>query len=247
MIRGITKTGSFISSKIGRAIKDYNLIEDGDRILVGVSGGGDSLTLLKLLKERQKWSPAKFEVVAAHIGSDLKCGNYVNKNVLKKIFKDINIKYVFKNMRLLEKRKDVNCFWCSWNRRKMLFKTARSMGCNKVALEYHKDDIIETTLLNLFFLGEISTMNPRQELFKGKIVIIRPLCYVEERTIKKFAKEMGFLNSTRKFPNLQNVNREYVKKVIEDLEARCSGVKTNIFNSIARVKSDYIGLKRVDF
>jgi tRNA(Ile)-lysidine synthetase-like protein len=242
-MKNFTKTGFFISSKIGKAIGDYNLIEDGDRILVAASGGKDSLTLLKLLRERQRWAPAKFEIVAAHIETDLKCGYSVDKDFLIKIFKDLGVKYRFKKIKLLDKKDDINCFWCSWNRRKTLFKTAYNLGCNKVALGHHKDDIIETTLLNLFFQGEISTMNPRQELFDGKIVIIRPLCYVEEKTIKKFAKENGFFKNIEKSTKLQDSNRRYVKELIKDIKKRCPNVKTNIFRSITRVKSGYINLK----
>src|SRR4030042_4994572 len=170
----------FISSMIGKAIGDYNLIADKDRILIAVSGGKDSLTLLKLLMERKKWSPAHYELYAAHIETDFYCSSCVHKGTLDKIFKEIGIEYVFRKITVLDKEKKTNCFWCSWNRRKTLFEIARDFGCNKVALGHHKDDIAETTLLNLLFKGEFSTMNPRQELFGGKIVIIRPLCYVEE-------------------------------------------------------------------
>lgn len=238
-----SKAGSYISSKIGKAIKDYDLIEDGDRILVGVSGGKDSLTLLKLLKERQRWSPAKFEILAAHIESNLKCGIGMPKKLLIKIFKDMGVKYVFKKMTLREKDKKAGCFWCSWNRRKNIFQAAHDMGCNKVALGHHKDDIIETTLLNLFFLGEISTMNPRQELFKGKIIIIRPLCYVEERTIRQYAKECGFIVKPCASKKPRDLNRVYLKAFIKDVEKRCPAVKTNIFNSVSRIRFDYINLK----
>lgn len=145
-----------------------------------------------MLKEWQKWSPVKFEILAARIKTDFRCKSCVHVEVLEKLFKDMSVKYVFKEISILRKERKPSCFWCSWNRRKTLFQTAESLGCNKVALGHHKDDIIETTLLNLFFQGEFSTMNPRQEMFKGKIVIIRPLCYVEEKMTKRFATENNF-------------------------------------------------------
>jgi tRNA 2-thiocytidine biosynthesis protein TtcA len=241
--RNLTTTGAFISSKIGKAIKDYNLIEDGDKVLVGVSGGKDSLTLLKLLKERQRWSPAKFEIFAAHIVTDFRCSACIHTDILTNIFNNLDIKYVFKKIEVLGKDKKLSCFWCSWNRRKTLFAIAHSLGCNKIALGHHKDDIIETTLLNLLFQGEISTMNPRQELFNGKITIIRPLCHVEERLIKRFAKESGLPAQLCRCPNSQRSNRRYLKEFIKNMEKKCPNVKTNIFRSIARVKSDYVNLK----
>ncbi|MBN1871734.1 MAG: tRNA 2-thiocytidine biosynthesis protein TtcA [Candidatus Omnitrophica bacterium] len=244
MRKPLGKTGSFISSKIGKAIKDYRLIEDGDRILVGVSGGKDSITLLRLLKERQHWSPAKYDLIAAHVETDFKCGHCVHRRYLTALFKDTGLPYVFKKIKVKGiSKKTVNCFWCSWNRRKELFKTAQAKGCNKVALGHHKDDICETILLNLFFQGEISTMNPRQPLFRGVITVIRPLCYVEERTIRRFVRESGLDKLTEKKMQSRDSNRKYLKRFIQDIEKRCPSVKTNIFRSIGRVKSEYIDLK----
>ena len=239
-----SRSGAFISSKIGKAIKDYNMIEEGDSILVAVSGGKDSLTLLRLLRERQRWSPVKYDLIAAHIETDMKCGVRVGNKYLKDLFEDIGVEYIFRKMKLHEAKteKKPNCFWCAWNRRKFLFQAAYDRGCGKVALAHHKDDIIETTLLNLFFLGEISTMNPRQELFDGKITIIRPLCYVEESTIRQFARENDFPGDEGGTADPRNANRLYLKNVIKDLQKRSPVVKANIFNSIARVKSEYINL-----
>ena len=242
-MKKLTNTAHHISSRIGKAIGDYNLIEEGDKILVAVSGGKDSLTLLELLKARQKWSPVKFDLFAAHIRTDFSCSACTHTEKLKKFFTDLGIEYVFKKISVLGKNKTTSCFWCSWNRRKALFEIADSLGCTKVALGHHKDDIIETTLLNLFFQGEFSSMNPRQELFKGKIIIIRPLCYVEEKMTNLFAKEHNFPSQLCKCPNSQDSNRKYMKKLIYDLEKRSPDVKTNLFNSLSRVKHDYLKIK----
>jgi len=222
---------------------DYNLIEDKDKILVAVSGGKDSMTLLKLLKERRRWAPIDFDIIAVHIETDYRCGACVHTQILKKAFKELGVKYVFKKIKVLDKNKKTSCFWCSWNRRKALFKLADKLGCRKIAFGHHKDDIIETTLLNLFFQGEFSTMNPCQEMFGGKIVIIRPLCYVEEGSIRKFAEECGFPKQMCRCPNSHKSNRKYVKGLLRDIRKRSPNVKTNIFRSMTRIKMDYLGLK----
>lgn len=257
-MRSLTKTGAYISTRIGRAIADYNLIEDKDRILVAVSGGKDSLSLLKLLRERQKWAPVKYELIAIHVESDALCDKGFSKK-LKKIFEETGVRYRFEKIKIADKgkkgrigdekgkkkgeEKGTSCFWCSWNRRKALFLAADRLKCNKIALGHHKDDIIETLLLNIFYHGEFAAMNPRQELFGGKIVIIRPLCYVEEENTRRFAKESGFPSQTCRCPNSESSKRRLMKNMIGRLEKDCSFVKTNIFKSISRVKEEYIDLK----
>ena len=179
--RALGKAGNYISTRIGRAIQDYNMIEEGDRILVGVSGGKDSYALLKLLNERKRWAPVSYELIAIHVEAFGGCvGKSIKKSLIKS-FEDIKIPYVFETVKLGRRKEDKNCFWCSWNRRKALFLAADRLKCNKVALGHHADDIIETLLLNLFYQGEFAGMNPRQELFGGKLVIIRSLCHVEEQ------------------------------------------------------------------
>jgi len=240
-LTGVART---ISVRIGKAIGDYNMIENGDKILVGVSGGKDSLTLLSLLKARQKWSPVKYEIVAAHINTDFACSSCTHNDVLEKMFKEMNIQYAFRKIKVLTKEKTTNCFWCSWNRRKAFFEIAEELGCNKIALGHHKDDVVETMLLNLIFQGEISTMNPMQEMFKGKISIIRPLCYVEEDMTAQFAKDSGFLSVSCQCPFGQNSQRQYIKKFIRETQEKIPGtnIKTNIFKSLARIKAEYINL-----
>lgn len=241
-MRDLTKIGSYISNRIGRAIADYNLIEDKDKILVAVSGGKDSLSLLRLLNERRKWAPVSYKLVAVHIESDYKGGCNAGKKELKKIFEKEGVEYRFEKIKLLESKRKVSCFWCSWNRRKALFTLADRLGCSKVALGHHMDDILETLLLNIFYHGEFAAMNPKQELFKGKIVIIRPLCYVEEKSLKRFAKECGFKSQVSTCPNAQVSKRRVMKDFIKKIEKDCSYVKTNIFRSVSRVKEEYIKL-----
>lgn len=239
----LKKIGHFISRRIGKAIGDYNLIENNDKILIGVSGGKDSLTLLHLLKERQKWAPVKFDLFAAHVRSDFSRTSKAQIKGLENIFKSLDIPYVFKDIKVINDYRQASCFWCSWNRRKALFEAANSLGCKKVALGHHKDDIIETTLLNLFFQGEFSSMNPRQELFQGQMTIIRPLCYVEEKVTRLYAKERGFSNQVCKCRFADDSKRHYVKNLIKDLEKRCPSIKTNLFKSISRIKHDYLKIK----
>jgi len=234
------KTQYFLSKRIGRAIADYDMLRDGDRIVVAVSGGKDSLTLLKMLKYRQSFVPIKFDILAVHI--DL---GYSRQQVkaLEKFFKSQGIDYKIKKVNILKNktREDITCFWCSWNRRKALFEIAAKLGFNKVALGHHFDDIIETVLLNLFYQGQISAMSSVQELFEGKITIIRPLAYVEEKEINKFSRLSGdFPHEKCSCPGSADSKRMLIAKVIKEVSRDCPHVKKNIFKSIKRIKKDYL-------
>jgi tRNA 2-thiocytidine biosynthesis protein TtcA len=229
----------YISKRVGRAIMDYKMLDDGDKIAVAVSGGKDSLTLLKVLHDRRKFVPIKYDIVAVHI--DLGYPKSCAKK-LEKVFKKMGVKFVIKKVDILRKTdpKKISCFWCSWNRRKALFETANRLGCSKVALGHHKDDIVETVLLNMFFQGEISAMSPKQKLFNGKITLIRPLCYVEEYMIRRFAREEKIPHETCVCPNSIISHRTKMGKIIRDIEKTCPEVKTNIFRSLQRIKQDYL-------
>lgn len=239
-MRPLSKTGNYISTRIGRAIADYDLIEDGDRILVALSGGKDSLTLLKLLQERKKWAPVDYTLIAMHVRTDGACRGRAAADRLKVFCKGLGVRYHGERITVRDERGATSCFWCSWNRRKALFLAADRFKCNKVALGHHRDDINETLLLNLFYHGEFAAMNPRQELFKGKITLIRPLCHVEEKATRRFAKESCFPVQTCACPNADASKRRTMKRLIARLERDCKYVKTNIFRSISRVKKDYI-------
>lgn len=232
-------TEFYISKRVGKAIIDYGMLSDGDKVAVAVSGGKDSLTLLRVLKDRQKFVPIKYELLAVHIDLGYPCQH---PRILEKYFQSQGVDYHIEKVDILKgkTRKDITCFWCAWNRRKALFETAARFGCDKVALGHHHDDIIETILLNLFFNGEISAMAPRQELFKGKIILIRPLAYVGEDMIRRFAKEAGFPHEKCSCPNSITSNRTKIEKMIKELERTCPDVKKNIFRSVKRIKKDYL-------
>jgi len=235
-----------IRSLVGKAIHRYGLIEDGDRILVGVSGGKDSLTLLHLLKERLKRVPIHYELVPVHI--DLGFGSE-RVEILKEFFERQGLSYHIELTNIGRKanspeNRENPCFLCSWERRKRLFQLANRLRCNKVALGHHKDDIIETFLLNIFYSGEISTMLPLQSLFKGKITLIRPLSLVEEKKIERFAREMDLPFGPSGCPSSGKTKRKEVKEIIEALNKKNHRVKGNIFRSLSNIKLDYMLWKK---
>lgn len=233
------RLGYFISKKVGKAIADYQMIQDGDKILVAVSGGKDSLSLLKILSDRRSFVPIRYDLLAVHIDMGYPC---IHPKILADYFKTKGYDYHIEKIDILKgkDRSSISCFWCSWNRRKTLFELADRFGCKKVALGHHKDDIIETILLNLFFQGEISAMSPKQELFDGKIVIIRPLAYVEEKELARFSSLNDFPHTRCSCPNSITSKRTEIGNLIEDLGKICPNIKTNIFRAMKRVKKDYL-------
>ncbi|UCE17976.1 MAG: hypothetical protein JSV84_14080 [Gemmatimonadota bacterium] len=222
--------------KFNKALRHYHLIDNGDRILVAVSGGKDSLTLLRLLQLDQGKIPVSFDLVAVHVESDFRCAGCVHKEILRKLFKSVNIEFSFEQIRMTldkdGKRRTPNCFWCSWNRRKALFLAAQRLGCNKVAFGHHADDVAETTLLNLFFHGRLETMEPKVLFFKGKITVIRPLVFVPEREILRFAKESGFPSQLCQCPNNLTSKRARMKEILKSIEKECPKAKVNLYKAV---------------
>ncbi len=227
---------------MGKAIHRYGMIRDGDRILVGVSGGKDSLTLLTLLSERAKRVPVHYELLAVHVDLGFDSSG---ADMLKEFFEAKKIAYHIEPTRIAElangpDNRENPCFLCSWERRKRVFSLAQRFGCNKVAFGHHKDDIIETLLLNIFYSAEISTMLPVQSLFNGKMTLIRPLALLEERKVERFAKEMGLPYFPCGCPASGRSKRRKVKELISGLEKENRKVKGNIFRSLSNIKLDYL-------
>jgi len=231
----IDKLANFLLKKINRAIRDYQMINDGERIAVAVSGGKDSLTLLKLLQKRLKRAKEKYELIAINVQSDYPCGD-IEQKVLEELFQSLDIPYKFVEMKILDDKKsrEPSCFWCSWNRRKTIFLKAHELGCKKVAFAHHLDDLAETTLMNLFYHSKLETMNPYLEMFDGEIIIIRPLIYILEKDIMRFAEMSNFPKSTYQCPNSITSKRAFIKNLLNEIEKQSPYVKINLFRAVTQ-------------
>ena len=234
-----------IRSLMGKAIHRYGLIQDGDRILVGVSGGKDSLTLLYLLNERAKRVPIHYDLIPVHIDLGFSSNRM---EALKDFFDERGLTYHIEETQIGKlahsaENRENPCFLCSWERRKHIFHLAQRLNCNKIAFGHHKDDIIETLLLNIFYSAEISTMLPIQNLFKGKMTIIRPLALVEERQIERFAREKRLPVGASGCPSSGKTKRKEVKSLLEMLEKQNRRIKGNIFRALSNIRLDYTLLK----
>ena len=229
----------FTSKKVGNAIWDYRMLREGDKVLVAVSGGKDSLSLVKIMKDRTKFVPINYDVVACFVDMGFK---WVTKDILIRYFEEESIPFVIANPPEAWKgdEESFGCFWCSWNRRKALFDTAHDLRCTKIAFAHHMDDIIETMLLNLFFQGEIGTMQPYQDMFEGELAIIRPLAYVEEKELLKLSQQMNLPVIASECPHGKTSKRQLLKGMISELKKHNRNVKKNIFRSLQRIREGYL-------
>ena len=229
-----------VSKKAGKAITDFNMIQEGDRIAVAVSGGKDSLSLMHVLRHRQKVSPVKFDFTAVHI--DFEFEDF-DSQTLANYLQQQEFPYQIEKVDSLkgERWEDINCFWWSRNRRKALFQLADREGFTKLAFGHHMDDIVETIILNQFYRGEIGAMKPMVELFGGKIVIIRPLTYVRESAMVDLARELKIDSlGQSKCANDDTSHRMLIKNMLKDFEKNNPMVVTNIFRSLRNIKEDYL-------
>ncbi len=180
-----------ILSYIRKAVQDYNMIEDGDKIAVGLSGGKDSITLLMGLKALQRFYDKKFEIIAISINPGFE---FFNSEFLQKTCENIGVQYVEEPSHIKEIvfdiRKEKNpCSLCANLRRGILNSTAIREECNKIALGHNEDDVLETFFLNLLYGGNINTFSPTSYMDRSKITLIRPLIYAPEKSIKTFIKK----------------------------------------------------------
>lgn len=228
-----------------RAVDDYNMIDTGDKIAVGVSGGKDSLALLAVMRDLSLFYPKKFTVCAITLDMGFSEGDF---DSLEQFYKDLGIEYKIVRTRLAEiifdVRKESNpCSLCARMRRGILHDTAKEMGCNKIALGHHFDDVVETFVMNLFNEGRIGTFSPVTYLDRKDITMIRPLVYTPEKDIKYFVKRSVLPVTESKCPEDKATDREKYKTLLAELEKDNDGLRHRIFCAIKKADVDGYGVR----
>ena len=233
--------------RVGEAIRRFRLVEEGDHILVGISGGKDSTSLAKILRDKQKYLPISFDVTAAHIVMDIFPRDDALLERIDTAFSrlDIPLKRRFVSVESRRRKGEkINCFFCAMMRRMAMIRLAKELGCNKIAYGHHMDDIVETLLMNMFYKGEISTMPVRLELDNHNIVIIRPLSLAKESEVRAYAKRCGLEDIDGPPCEFgKDGRRARIKRLIGELSSEYKEIRNNLFTSLGRVKNDYLMVK----
>ena len=232
-------------SYVRRAVDDYCMIEDGDRIAVGVSGGKDSLTLLEGLSELRRFYPKKYSIVAVTIdmgfdGVDFsEIAEFCHRRGIEyKVVHTEIYKIIF------EVRKESNpCSLCARMRRGAIHDAAKELGCNKIALGHHYDDVVETFMLNLFYEGRLGCFSPVTYLSRKDVTLIRPMIYMPEKAVKEFTKKVTLPVVESPCPADKDSERANMKELLSTLERNSKGLKTRIFGAIARGNIDGFEVK----
>jgi tRNA 2-thiocytidine biosynthesis protein TtcA len=231
-----------LNREVGRALVKYRMMDDGDRILVGVSGGKDSIALLWTLAERQRRSPIAYTLFPVHIDPGFP-GGFADG--LQAQCRDMGLPLRVETtdygpIAHSAENRENPCFLCARLRRRRLFEVAHELGCRKVALAHNKDDIIETFFMNICYAGEVSTMLPAQPFFKGLITVIRPLAFAEEGLIRRFVRQKGLRTFQNPCPSASRSKRAEIKWLLETLYRRNPKIKGNVFRAMHHVKLDYL-------
>ena len=234
-----------LTTRFNKACAEYGLIADGDKILVGLSGGKDSLALVEMLGRRQKIYVPHFSVVAVHIIVE-NIGYQSDTGYLQQFCQEQGVEFHVKSVSYevtANTKQKSHCFLCSWYRRKALFDIAKELGCNKIALGHHKDDIVETLLMNLVYQGAFATMPPMLQMDKFPMKIIRPLCLLREEDIRRYAE----LREYRKMPKLcpfeKESSRSDIKQLVRQLEQLNPEFLDSAWGAMENIKTGYLPQK----
>ena len=231
-----------LARKVDKAILKFQLIEPGDKILIGLSGGKDSLSLAYFLGHKRNTFPIPFELGAVHIDTDFDgCGK--NADMVKLMdewgipFENLEIPI----MARLKPGKTMNCYWCSTQRRMELIRYAGEHGYNKIALGHHMDDMLETFFMNMIYKSELSTMLPKLKYDRYPYTVIRPLAYVKESEIVEFAEQKGLMEAAGTCAYGTTSHRLDVRRIIDEMASREGlHVKDNIFEALNNPNHRYM-------
>jgi len=229
---------------VGQAIGDFGMIEDGDKVMVCVSGGKDSYAMLDILMKLRERAPIHFEIVAVNL--DQKQPNFPAE-ILPNYLKSLNIPFHIEEQdtysivkRVIPEGK-TTCGLCSRLRRGILYRVADELGATKIALGHHRDDILETLMLNMFYAGKLKGMPPKLRSDDGKHIVIRPLAYVPEKLLERYAGDMNFpiipCDLCGSQPNLQ---RQVMKEMLRDWEKKFPGRVENLFRSMHHIVPSHL-------
>ncbi len=217
---------------LNKAIRDFDMIQDGDHIAVAVSGGKDSLTLLDLLAYRQKSVPEKYSLSAIHILGDSNGPGKKPYRPLVDWFDSRGFKYTICPMFIKDNETlPMKCRRCTWNRRRTLFEVAQKLGANKVALGHTADDLAQTTLLNLVTSGRVETMAPTRAYFGGQFILIRPLCYLSEKAILRYSRASQHPAPPPPCALANHTRRRQVEDLIRQAESWCPDIRGNLLRA----------------
>lgn len=229
---------------VGQAIADFNMIEDGDKIMVCLSGGKDSYTLLSILMNLQKSAPINFSLIAVNL--DQKQPGFP-EHILPEYLNELGVEYKIVEENTYGIVKDIipegktTCSLCSRLRRGILYRTATELGATKIALGHHRDDILETLFLNMFYGGKLKGMPPKLMSDDGKQIVIRPLAYAREKDIERFAQAKQFpiipCNLCGSQPNLQ---RQVIKEMLRDWDKRYPGRIETMFRATQNIVPSHL-------
>lgn len=231
-----------LNRAMGKALHHYEMITDGDRIVVGVSGGADSLSLMWMLAERRARIPIDYELFAVYIDPGFEGGFARQLESYCEIL-GFSLRVEFTDYGLLghsPENRENPCFLCSRLRRKRLFEIADELGCRKLALGHNRDDLIETLFLNICYAGEISTMLPMQDFFQQRFFLIRPLVFADESLIRRFAADQGFPEFENPCPTSKTSKRREIKQLLNQLYRSNKKIKGNIFRAMSHVRPEYM-------
>ena len=219
-----------------KAIEHYNMIDEGDKIAVALSGGKDSITLLMGLKALQKFYPKHFELIAISVNPGFE---FFDTSFLKELCSNLGIEFVEAESHIKEIVSDFRkerspCSLCANLRRGILNSTAIEHGCNKLALGHNEDDVLETFFLNMFYAGNLSTFAPVSYMDRSKITLIRPLIYAPEKEIRKFIKRENIQVMPKNCPMDGVSKREDMKEMLYKLSVKIPNVRANLIGAIKR-------------